>query len=110
MSDYRFPAVPDFRPIASGRIVEIDSNARATFAACGWWVEVASDNPEPDSIEDCYKTVDCGEPLFADPGFEVHGGHTCAAGHTFGNLERRWAEAAVEEQIERAECEMGVRR
>ncbi len=30
--------------------------------ACKWLVRVPSGNPEPDSIEDTYKDVECGDP------------------------------------------------
>lgn len=30
---------------------------------CAWLVRKASGNPEPDSPEDCYVVVECGEPV-----------------------------------------------
>lgn len=47
---------------------------------CTWLVEVASGNPEPDSIEDTVMIIDCGAPRTA-----VHengsDGWTCEGGH-----------------------------
>jgi len=47
---------------------------------CTWLVEVASGNPEPDSIEDTVMIIDCGAPRTA-----IHengsDGWACEAGH-----------------------------
>lgn len=34
-----------------------------TATTCAWLVRVPSNNPEPDSPEDCWREVECGEPV-----------------------------------------------
>lgn len=67
------------RRLANDRIVWVDEQGKSTFQTCGWLIEVASGNPEPDSIEDTVEIVECGEPLFAlSPDC---GSWRCAGGH-----------------------------
>jgi len=56
---------------------------------CGWLIQVASNNPEPDFPEDLYTLVECGAVLGPWP----PDGLVCEAGHVFGNLHIQWAEA-----------------
>jgi hypothetical protein len=48
-----------------------------TGETCGWLIEVASGNPEPDFPEDLYRTVECGRPIEANE----FGSWRCDAGH-----------------------------
>lgn len=58
------------RFLASGLLVEVDAMTRkATPVVCDWLVEVASGNPEPDSIEDTVKIVECGAKVRRHPGY-----------------------------------------
>lgn len=51
---------------------------------CGWLVQIASNNPEPDFPEDLYHIVPCGAPLIRDDedGWECEDGHVH---HTYGS-------------------------
>jgi hypothetical protein len=69
--------------------------------SCDWLVEVAVDNPEPDSPADLYEVVECGAEL-TDDGY---GSWHCAAGHSHVSHEdpRRGEWEAQEAARERAE-------
>lgn len=54
---------------------------------CGWLMEVASGHPEPDFYADTVRVVECGAVARGgDWGWE------CEAGHSYVNMETRWAE------------------
>lgn len=55
---------------------------------CGWLVEVASGNPEPDCYADTVLIVECG----ADAVYDTDGSWECEAGHSYVSIERRWGE------------------
>jgi hypothetical protein len=87
--------------------------AHPVLEHCGWLIEVASHNPEPDSIEDCTIEIRCGGRVFCLEGDE-HGeaageaGWECEAGHrhlTYGSPGQR-AEEVAEAYFERWLSEM----
>ena len=45
-------------------------------ATCGWLIEVASGNPEPDCYADTIAVIECGEPV-------SNGRHALCAHHQF---------------------------
>ena len=71
------------RTLAGGLLVEVDPKGKASPLLCTWLVRVASGNPEPDSIEDTYRDVDCGARLLDDG----HGSYHCEAGHSHVSFE-----------------------
>lgn len=48
---------------------------------CGWLVQVASGNPEPDFPEDCYRIIPCGEAVPVDESGEPTGRHALCEDH-----------------------------
>lgn len=97
----------DTRVLASGRMAFVDDDGRAELVTCSWLVRVASGNPEPDSIEDTYRDVECGEPMR----FDAPDGMVCDAGHEFGNMARRLGPGGTEwqrEELERLDEARGV--
>lgn len=49
--------------------------------ACGWLIEIASGNPEPDSYADTVKIIECGEPVPTGPDGEPLGRHALCSWH-----------------------------
>lgn len=95
------------RTLASGTLVEVGGDGRATLLACPWWIEVPSGNPEPDSIADTVKIVECGARMK----FDAPDGERCEYGHEFGNMELRYAPGGPEwqrEEQERLDCVRGL--
>lgn len=56
---------------------------QTTTYTCGWLVQVANDNPEPDFPEDCYNIVECGEPVPVGTDGEPLGRHALCVRHQF---------------------------
>lgn len=83
--------------LASGHVAYVQ-DGKAEVIRCGWAIEVASGNPEPDSPADCWTTVDCGEPM-RDGGYGDDS-VVCEAGHQFGGMERRLAPGGPEWEAE----------
>lgn len=52
-----------------------------TTFTCGWLVERASGNPEPDSYEDTVIIAECGEPVPVDIDGEPTGRHALCDFH-----------------------------
>lgn len=65
--------------LASGRIAYVNEDGSTELATCHWLVRVASGCPEPDSIEDTYREVECGLPRMAVGGNVEE--TTCDSGH-----------------------------
>lgn len=63
--------------LCNGRLVDVAEDGKAELLTCAWLIQVPSGNPEPDFIEDTYRIVECGAPLFAFGS----GGWRCDAGH-----------------------------
>lgn len=89
------------RTLAGGWLVDVDDKGKAALLRCPWWVEVANNNPEPDSPSDCYDVVNC-DARMRDGGY---GDDTivCEHGHEFGGMERRLAPGGPEWQREAEE-------
>lgn len=50
---------------------------------CGWLIQVASGNPEPDFPEDCYRIIECGEPVPVGVDGEPLGRHALCVEHQY---------------------------
>lgn len=99
------PLANTLRRLASGHLVEIDEYGKASPVSCSWLVQVVSGNPEPDSIEDTYKIVECGARVFALT-FDPEGGWGCESGHhhwPYGS-DQQQAEERIEFMAERHEA------
>lgn len=72
---------------------------------CDWLVRVASGHPEPDSIEDTYRDIECGAHLM----FNGYGSFKCEAGHEHISHEdpRRTGQELVELETEREAARRG---
>lgn len=98
----------DLRELRSGTVVYVDDAGLAHPFSCSWLVQVASGNPEPDSIEDTYLLVDCGAPVRRHPDYpdaELGQALTCDVGHDRLSMELAQAPRGPEwarEQLERA--------
>jgi hypothetical protein len=84
-------SAPAYRILSSGAIVAlVEDNPfrkapRYEFLTCSWLVQVATNNPEPDSIEDTYRIVPCDLRVSTlRPGADIDTAldhTTCPAGH-----------------------------
>jgi hypothetical protein len=73
-----------FKTLPSRTLVWVDPTTHvAEIQRCNWLIRIASNNPEPDSPEDCYDEVPCGLVVKSlDPGSVDPSSHTtCAWGH-----------------------------
>lgn len=91
------PRISGIHVLSNGRVVNVDPQTGvATFETCFWLVRVASGNPEPDSIEDTYRDVECGSRVFSLDGSLDH--TACDAGHVrhaYGSAEQQAQELQV---------------
>lgn len=56
---------------------------------CEWLIRVANNNPEPDSIDDCYDIIPCGAKVTIRAN---ETGWDCEAGHEYTDMETRFRE------------------
>lgn len=71
------------RQLSNGFYVYVEDSGAATLARCSWLVEVASGNPEPDSVEDLYDVIECGGRMVR---MTDAGSFACEHGHEYTSI------------------------
>lgn len=94
------------RTLTSGTVVHVDARTGRSLGpatpiegGCPEFFMVRNNNPEPDSIADCYSEVTCDAPMFET--YNNPNGRTCTEGHTYRGIEVEWAIDGIIESMER---------
>lgn len=73
------PTEPGMVVLASGAVGFVGDRGVVERWTCSWLVRVATNNPEPDFPEDCYRDIDCGAAMLVHP--DLPRSFVCRSGH-----------------------------